>query len=392
MNTTVASHTRAAIKEARAAARAATKAAKEAQKAAAKAARDAAKAAAEASGRAAKEAARLKLTSLPFRNTGFSRYEGETAPPMSVYELPADSISPHHCQGRRTDSDHQDRRWKPLVYAAIQCKNFPIAGSDLCETCQGHSATESIHWNGRVTGPLPAGSQIGGSEKSAKSVWLTEERPKTRRQVERAEKRRLIADVDIARFVHGEITMDIDRLTLVDNQISTQQLRNAVCLLLDVPTGATKIRGCATRADLCKLIHSLMAAETKTVCLSWECQPGGDLHRIVSFPLAAAAPAATVTVTAELDEAMLVSEEEEAGEAETIVLAELAAEEDEIELVEEEDDGSSLPEVITVAAAEEEEETEEEDELTVLRRSLEARDAEIAALRQKLAAISALIV
>lgn len=393
----VASHTRAAIKEARAAARAASKAAKEAEKAAAREARAAAKAVAKAEKAAAKEAEKALYLRLPFVNNAFLRAGEGERPPMSVYALPTTSISTIHCQGRRTDSDHCDRRWKPLVFAAIQCKNFPVAGSDLCETCLGHEAEGNCHWNGRVTGPLPATSQIGGSEKSTRATWLGAERPKTRRQVERAEKRRLIGDAELRRFADGVIDLDIERLSTIDNQISTQQLRDLACLVMGTETGATGIQGYYTRADLCKLIRSLKAGDPQTVVV----KRGPTGATIVSFPIVRVATAvytpptseSAATVDPEIEAAILAEEEFEA-EMEDELLASAMSEETEDEeavLVVEEtntipDDESSIPEVVSEADSC----SAGEDEITTLRLNLAAREAEIASLREQLAAIRAL--
>lgn len=422
MSAAIASHTRAAIKEARTVARAAAKEARAAAKAAEKAAHSA---------RIAEATARAKalVSVLPFVNTAFRRAgEGETPPPMSVYALPADSIVAHRCQGRRTDSDHCDRRWKPFVFAAIQCKNYPIDGSDLCETCLGHEAEPTKgHWNGRVTGPLPATSQIGGSEKSTRAVWLDAERPKTRRQVERAEKRRLIADVELRHFADGTIDLPIEDLAIRDNQISTQQLRDVACLLMGIETGATGIRGCGTRTDLCKLIRSLKAGDPQIVVV----KNGPTGATIVSFPSFRATTAVYTPPAAPLDpeiEAAILAEEEFEAEMEDELLASAMSEEAEDEdeeavLVVEEtntipDDMSSIPEVVSEAdsyelssrageaevvseagsyelaspAGEAEVVSEAgEDEVTTLRLNLAAREAEIAALREQLAAIRALV-
>lgn len=248
-------------KDALKAAKAAEKAAKAAEKAAAKEAKEALKAA-KAAEKAAAKIARTAAT-VAFV-PAFLSYE--TQPPLEAYHpYIAAGADTTHCMARRTDRDQKDRRWTPFVYGAYQCRNMPIAGSDMCSTCLGHEAkgTADEDWHGRVTEVIPADSHIAGSEwfLSGKPKWTGVAKPKTRRQTERAEKRRPIPDVELRRFIlgRGAIEMDIERLSLVDNQISVQQLIDMICLHQERPTGATQVSGTyRTRKALCEVIRKLM--------------------------------------------------------------------------------------------------------------------------------------
>lgn len=251
------------LKAVKAAEKAAAKAATEAYKAELAAEKEAAKAA-KAAEKEAKAAAKLARTAATVAFVPeFLRYE--TQPPMEAYHpCLATGADMTLCLGRRTDSNHEDRRWTPSVYGAYQCRNKPVAGSDLCETCVGHEAkgTHRDGWNGRVTEELPADSHCAGSAwTKAKAKWTGVARPKTRRQAERAEKRRTIPDVELRRFIlgRGAIEMDIERLSVIDNQISVQQLIDMICVHQERPTGATQVSGTyKTRKQLCEVIRKLM--------------------------------------------------------------------------------------------------------------------------------------
>ena len=242
----------------------ATKAAEKEAARAAKAAEKEAKAAAKAAEKAEKAAAKLARTAATVAFVPeFLRYD--TQPPVEAYHpYNATGADMTHCLGRRTDSKHEDRRWTPSVYGAYQCRNKPVSGSDLCSTCLGHEAkgTHKDGWNGRVTEELPADSHCAGSAwAEAKAKWTGVAKPKTRRQAERAEKRRTIPDVELRRFIlgRGAIELDIERLSTVDNQITVQQLIDMICLHQEKPTGATSVSGTyRTRKALCAVIRKLM--------------------------------------------------------------------------------------------------------------------------------------
>jgi hypothetical protein len=164
--------------------------------------------------------------------------------------------------GRRTDEDHCDRRWAPFVYAAYQCKSMPVAAGagDLCEVCRRREAkgTAKDNWHGRVTGDVPADSHIAGSTWfHTKAKWVGDEKPKTRRMEERAPERRLVADVEIRRFLAGTVPLNIERLS-ADNQLTGQQLRDMVCRLSGKPVGADRVNGHDTKEKLCELIRKLL--------------------------------------------------------------------------------------------------------------------------------------
>jgi hypothetical protein len=181
-------------------------------------------------------------------------------PPLSAYHSTA--VDSTHCVARRTDEDHCDRRWAPFVYAAYQCKNMPVSAgaADLCEVCRRREAKGTIKggWNGRVTEELPADSHIAGSTWfHTKAKWIGDEKPKTRRMEERSDERRLVADVEIRRFLAGAVPLNIERLS-ADNQITAQQLRDMVCRLTEKPIGSDRINGYDKKEKLCELIRKLM--------------------------------------------------------------------------------------------------------------------------------------
>lgn len=188
----------------------------------------------------------------------FHRYEEQ--PPLAAY-LPG-PVDATRCLGRRTDEDHCDRRWAPFVYAAYQCKNMPVSAGtgDLCEVCHRREAKGTIKagWNGRVTEELPADSHCAGSTWfHTKAKWVGDEKPKSRRMEERAPERRLVADVEIRRFLAGTVALNIERLS-ADNQLTGQQLRDMVCRLAGKPVGADRVNGYDKKENLCALIRLLM--------------------------------------------------------------------------------------------------------------------------------------
>ena len=215
----------------------------------------------------------------------FHRYEEQ--PPLAAY-LPG-PVDATRCLGRRTDEDHCDRRWAPFVYAAYQCKNMPVSAGtgDLCEVCHRREAKGTIKagWNGRVTEELPADSHCAGSAwAEAKAKWTGVAKPKTRRQAERAEKRRTIPDVELRRFIlgRGAIELDIEHLSTVDNQITVQQLIDMICLHQEKPLGATSVSGTyRTRKALCAVIRKLMdptVTEKPRLTFTYPAAAGGAGH------------------------------------------------------------------------------------------------------------------
>jgi hypothetical protein len=139
---------------------------------------------------------------------------------------------------------------------------MPVAAGagDLCEVCRRREAkgTAKDKWHGRVTGDVPADSHIAGSTWfHTKAKWVGDEKPKTRRMEERAPERRLVADVEIRRFLAGTVPLNIERLS-ADNQLTGQQLRDMVAQLTGKPAGADRINGYDKKENLCALIRLLM--------------------------------------------------------------------------------------------------------------------------------------
>ena len=189
----------------------------------------------------------------------FLKYTTEK-PPASAYNLVGE-VDVTLCLARRQSNDHRDRRWTPFVYVNLQCKNKPVSGSDLCDTCLRHESKGSA-WHGRITEEPPAKSYFGGSLWfHTKAVWNGTEKPKTRRQEERADRRRLISDLEIRRFLSGAVTLNIEMLSQ-DNQIESKQLRDMACILTKKAVGSKRINGYSTKGELCKLIRTLMDPES----------------------------------------------------------------------------------------------------------------------------------
>jgi len=161
------------------------------------------------------------------------------------------------CLGRRVST--RDRRYTPMVYAAIQCKSIPVAtGDGLCATCARHESSQK-DWDGRVTGPLPAGSHIVGSAWFIeKAVWTGVERPKTARQEGNLPRAPRVTDNALQHFLrspNGDGAMDIESLS-ARNQISRLQLSALVCQLRGVPIRLIE----ESRAKLCETVRALLAA------------------------------------------------------------------------------------------------------------------------------------
>jgi len=82
--------------------------------------------------------------------------------PPSISSFHPSSVNEGKCIGRR--AGEPDRRWKPLIYHAIQCKNKPKNGLPLCVSCERRRVTEGSRYLGVVTEmDLPAGSHFAGS-------------------------------------------------------------------------------------------------------------------------------------------------------------------------------------------------------------------------------------
>lgn len=242
----------------------------------------------------------------------------EEQPPVAAYHPAPGSHDPTRCLGRRTDDDHADRRWNYAVYGSYQCKSRPVAGSDLCTTCQRREAAGATtkKWHGRMTdAELPAYSHCAGSVWfHTKAEWTGVEKPLTRRMEERAPERRLISDVELRRFADGKVRLDIKRLT-EDNQITGQQLRDMVCRIAGRPEGADRINGHGSKPELAALVCALVDP-TVTV------KPKFSIHYpAADAPASGGAGSAAGSVASSAE-----SEEAEALKAENAALkAELAA-------------------------------------------------------------------
>ena len=87
--------------------------------------------------------------------------------PPSISSFHPSSIKEDTCVGRRVGEP--DRRWKPFVFHAIQCKNKPQDGLTLCATCERRRTMGTmLRWYAGYLGSvtdmdLPANCHIAGS-------------------------------------------------------------------------------------------------------------------------------------------------------------------------------------------------------------------------------------
>jgi len=197
-----------------------------------------------------------------------------------------DIVAPYHstefvatkCVGRRTDAE--DRFWSIIVFSARQCKNSPVSGSDLCETCQRHFAGATAEgdpmligarheWNGRVTDTnldsLPADSHIAGSAwfhkgvTSGRLVLRAEETPRTAKNAAGLRRQPKVPDLELTKFLRGEAAhLNIEELSGHANQISGQQLRNMLCSLYGKPAGAEELGKFTSKPKMCAEIRRMM--------------------------------------------------------------------------------------------------------------------------------------
>lgn len=202
------------------------------------------------------------------------------APAIAEYHPYLDSIRPADCMGRRPEG-LKDRRWAPVfVYGAAQCKNKPVSGSVLCETCQNRYTayanapvgstllTTDLVWHGRVDDTdldsLPPSSHIAGSQwfndrvADARLRFTGAEKPKTARQERGGGVRVLITDATLQHFADGRIELDIEELSGPRNEISGKQLAAVLSHL----TGSV-VKSTGTKAAMCARIRGLMRAEPK---------------------------------------------------------------------------------------------------------------------------------
>lgn len=202
-----------------------------------------------------------------------------SAPAVAAYHPSPADFNPAKCAARDTaKATHEDRRWTPFVYMAFQCKNDPVSGTDLCTKCIRHEAKfaaattaeeqRNSLWHGRVNedlNTLPAVSHMAGSVWfHERAKWKGEPKAKTAKQAGHHEKRQLVKDVDLMHFVRGELELEIERL-IADNQITGQQLRDCLCMLRGLPTGAKSAGKFDTKEKLCVEIRRLMVVARHVV-------------------------------------------------------------------------------------------------------------------------------
>ena len=186
------------------------------------------------------------------------------------------------CVGRRGHSSKADRHWSTFVLPASQCKNAPVSGFDLCETCQGHwdkaaAAGDPLligashDWNGRVTDTnldsLPANSHIAGSpwfhrgRADGSLVWREQETPRTARMAAGLPRAPKVTWLELTKFLRGEAThLNIEELSGHALQISGQQLRDMLCMLYGKPLGADGSGKFGTKPKMCAVIRRMMVA------------------------------------------------------------------------------------------------------------------------------------
>jgi hypothetical protein len=199
-------------------------------------------------------------------------------------------VAPYHstefdaskCVGRRGHFSKADRHWSTFVVPASQCKNAPVSGSDICETCQRHwdaaaAAGDPMliggrhDWNGRVTDTnldsLPADSHIAGSPWFHKGiadgslVRRAEETPRTARMAAGLPRAPKVTWLELTKFLRGENAhLNIEELSGHAMQISGQQLRDMLCTLYGKPLGADGSGKFSSKPKMCAEIRRMMVA------------------------------------------------------------------------------------------------------------------------------------
>jgi len=197
-------------------------------------------------------------------------------------------VAPYHstefdaskCVGRRAGDE--DRHWSTFVFSAHQCKNAPVSGSDICETCQRHLAAavavgdpllvgERHDWNGRVTDnnldSLPRRSHIAGSvwfhesTASGKLIRREEETPRSARKAAGLPRAPRVPDLELTKFLRGDAPhLNIEELSGAARQISGQQLRDMLCSLYGKAAGAEEIGKFTSKPKMCAEIRRMMVA------------------------------------------------------------------------------------------------------------------------------------
>ncbi len=184
---------------------------------------------------------------------------------VSAFHPQAIDTSAQACKGRR-EAPEPDRRFKPFIYAGIQCKNKAVQDSDgLCETCEGHRR-RGVEWHGRVDEApelMPVTSHIAGGPwflKRRHSVFtdfqiIPNGRLMTAKQEGRLDRAPVVPEAQLRRFARGEIDLDIETLA-AKRQISTQDLINITGWIgMNI---SRKVRF-GSKAGLCAAIRAAMA-------------------------------------------------------------------------------------------------------------------------------------
>jgi len=193
---------------------------------------------------------------------------------VSAFHPQAIDTSAQACMGRR-EAPEPDRRFKPFIYAAAQCKNLAVQDSGgLCTTCIKHHAEyivapERKHaWHGRVDEApelMPAASHIAGgpwflkrrSSFASDFQIIPNGRLMTAKQEGRLDAAPVVSERELMRFARGEVPLDIEYLS-ERRQISTQGLINILgALNANIPL---KVR-MGTKAVLCAAIRRAMAPQ-----------------------------------------------------------------------------------------------------------------------------------
>jgi hypothetical protein len=191
---------------------------------------------------------------------------------VSAFHPQAIDTSAQACMGRR-EAPEPDRRFKPFIYSALQCKNKAVQDSGgLCETCVTHkdaytAAPDSKHnWHGRVDEApelMPANSHIAGGWwfiKRRSSVFtdfkiIPNGRLMTARQEGRLDRAPVIPERELMRFARGEVPLDIEYLA-ERRQISASGLWTIIDTL---GMNISRTVRLGSKAGMCAAIRRAMA-------------------------------------------------------------------------------------------------------------------------------------
>jgi len=193
---------------------------------------------------------------------------------VSAFHPQMIDTSAQACKGRR-EAPEPDRRFKPFIFGAMQCKNLAVQDSGgLCATCVTHlaahtAAPDSKHgWHGRVDEApelMPATSHIAGGPWFLKRrdsfftdfQFIPNGRLMTARQEGRLELAPRVPLRELERFAAGQIQLDIEFLA-ERRQISTLGLLH-ILSELNVELSARIKNG--SKAGLCAAIRRAMSPQ-----------------------------------------------------------------------------------------------------------------------------------